>query len=902
MSVLTEITNSDKDILLSGDCTIKTKLITSKERLPIQIYDGIYDSENDSYYILGESTQETRSGKNLFNVNYTYKVGDTFTYKGVTITFDENGYITLNGAADTAGDLNIVAQSYTITLDKDIYLCFEALSGSVSNPSRGVSVQAINKAGASIWNYGANANNPIMKVPYNDIASIKWIRVPLVVGLSFNNYKFRFWVSIENSLNYEQYGVMPSPDYPSEVKSISGTIGIKTKEDTVVVVDLEDNELCGITAKDKLTIKDGRAKIIKRIGKVVLDGTQDIGRNSTKTTGYYRFSIGIGTNNIIKVDSGIGNNPILSNKFKAINRNDTYNEIDGICYGTSTSAVYKDLVLYSDITKNMTVAEFKTWLSNNPVTVKYVLATPQEITLTNVNTYTIQTLTEENSVKDWEISDDRYVENNGVIGQFVARDISGNLQNVSDDFNIENNYVQVQMGISQFKSNITNWYSLGSFLIVKPSDDEVTDNTKYNGYDLATLFNIDFNPKYVNKDFPKSFNQMLKEQNYVTNKWLANYVCAQVEVELATQDFIHNDFKVLSNQFTSGESCRDVMRYIAQLAFGYCEIGWDDKCYIRTLINDYSSFDDYHKLNYDTYYNLETQKNEYGPINRVFCGLQDVNGQGKENIDKSTIENGVTTINIYNNPLTMGTTLEISEQLRAQVVKDCEVLWGIKYRPITNMETIGHPWFKANEPIQVSDMENKTFITYPFNNTLKYTGHIKSEISSEGNTKSEDTYGYKDSVERRMNRIGINVDRANNEITLINQDITQIGKDIKDIKGNMLTIGDVYTKSEIRDIVTGTGVDGTVVTSVETATTIFDINGMTVGRTDSPTKTNINSNGMIITNANDNTELLKINNSGVYSENLTARTYLNFGTHGRFEKYTENNRTRIGCFWIEGDD
>ena len=549
-----------------------------------------------------------------------------------------------------------------------------------------------------------------------------------------------------------------------------------------------------------------------------------------------------------------------------------------------------------------TVDEFKAWLSTHNTAVYYELATPQEITLTNVNTYTIQTLTEENSVKDWEISDDRYVENNGVIGQFVARDISGNLQNVSDDFNIENNYVQVQMGISQFKSNITNWYSLGSFLIVKPSDDEVSDNTKYNGYDLATLFNIDFNPKYVNKDFPKSFNQMLEEQKYVTNKWLANYVCAQVEVELATQDFIHNDFKVLSNQFTSGESCRDVMRYIAQLAFGYCEIGWDDKCYIRTLINDYSSFDDYHKLNYDTYYNLETQKNEYGPINRVFCGLQDVNGQGKENIDKSTIENGVTTINIYNNPLTMGTSLEISEQLRAQVVKDCEVLWGIKYRPITNMETIGHPWFKANEPIQVSDMENKTFITYPFNNTLKYTGHIKSEISSEGNTKSEDTYGYKDSVERRMNRIGINVDRANNEITLINQGITQIGKDIKDIKGNMLTIGDVYTKSEIRDIVTGTGVDGTVVTSVETATTIFDINGMTVGRTDSPTKTNINSNGMIITNANDNTELLKINNSGVYSENLTARTYLNFGTHGRFEKYTENNRTRIGCFWIEGDD
>lgn len=170
----------------------------------------------------GRSTQETRSGKNLFDINYTYKVGDTFTYKGVSITYDDNGYIVLNGTAETRDDLNIVAQAYTITLDKDIYLHFELFSGSASNSSRGVSVQAINKSGTSIWSYDANANVPIMKVPYSDIASIKWIRIPLVVGESFNNYKFRFWVSTENSLNYEPYGVMPSPDYPSEVECVKG--------------------------------------------------------------------------------------------------------------------------------------------------------------------------------------------------------------------------------------------------------------------------------------------------------------------------------------------------------------------------------------------------------------------------------------------------------------------------------------------------------------------------------------------------------------------------------------------------------------------------------------------------------------------------------------------------------
>lgn len=858
MSVLTEITNSDKDILLSGDCTIKTKLITSKERLPIQIYDGIYDSENDSYYILGESTQETSTqGKNLFD--------------GVM----ESGGINNTTGNDQANDSLVRSKNYVSVKPNTNYI--------ISNNGVGVAMNVCEYANDKSFVAFAGVINA--GKPFTTSSTTRYIRfyrsnsnadkIQVEAGNTITN-----WVAFTPN--------MPSPDYPSEIKSISGTIGIKTKEDTVVVVDLENNELCGITAKDKLTIKDGKATITKNIDKSILDSTESWQLYEKVGSTPRRF--GLRDTNVPDNLSMISNYFVCKSKLEG-QRTDL--------------SLWTQLYYYAitDINNYWTNAEnLKTWLSTHNTSVYYELATPQEITLTNVNTYTIQTLTEENSVKDWTISDDRYVENNGVIGQFVARDISGNLQNISDDFNIENNYVQVQMGISQFNSNITNWYSLGSFLITKPSDDEVIDNTKYNGYDLATLFNIDFNPKYVNEDFPKSFNQMLEERKYVTNKWLANYVCAQAEVELATQDFIHNDFQVLSNQFTSGESCRDVMRYIAQLAFGYCEIGWDDKCYIRTLSNDYSSFDDYHKLNYDTYYNLETQKNEYGPINRVFCGLQDVDGQGKENIDKSTIENGVTTINIYNNPLTMGTTLEISEQLRAQVVKDCGVLWGIKYRPITNMETIGHPWFKANEPIQVSDMENKTFITYPFNNTLKYTGHIKSEISSEGNTKSEDTYGYKDSVERRMNRIGINVDRANEKITIINQKITKIGDDIEDIRGNMLEIGDVYTKSEIRDIVSGVGVDGTVVTSVETATTIFDINGMTVGRTDSPTKTNINSNGMIITNANDNTELLKINNSGVYSENLTARTYLNFGTYGRFEKYTENNRTRIGCFWIEGDD
>lgn len=532
-----------------------------------------------------------------------------------------------------------------------------------------------------------------------------------------------------------------------------------------------------------------------------------------------------------------------------------------------------------------------------------------KIIVKNYNDEGDLTLTEQDSIKDWTLEDERYVPDNGFIGQFVARTLTGNLQNISDDFNIQDKKLELRLGISRFKSTVESWYSLGTFIVDKPIDDEVSDNTKFTAYDLTIMANVSFDADYTTDDFPISFNDMMNtekgNQGWVTNLWLAQYTCSQCGLILATTDFPHNDFKVLSNQLTSGESCRDVLKYISELAFGYCEISWDDKLYIRTINKDYSLFDKYHIITNDNYYNLETQKKPYGPVNRVFCGLQDVQGQGSEYSNQDSIDTyGETTINIYNNPLTMGTTLETSKQLWTEGVQGSEILWDIKYTPL-EMETTGHPWLKAYEPIEVIDMEGNPIITYPFSNNLKYSGHIKSDINSEGETNVESTYGYNDSIIKQVNRIGINVDKANEKITIINQKVNQNADDIEAIKGQIIEIGDTYTKSEIRDIVSGIGVDGVVVTSVETATTIFDINGMTIGRTDSQTKTNVNSNGMIISNAKNNMELLKINNNGVYSENLTARTYLNFGTHGRFEKYKETKDSkeyRIGCFWVEGDD
>lgn len=1021
MAVLTEITNSDKDLLLNGDCTIKTKLLISDTKLPGPSYEMQYDADNDYYYLNGESYQETRVSKNLLE-NKTKNTN--VTNNGIAYTLNDDGTYVLNGTNNNVNNSvvwlsnsdnpNVLKAGTYYSIEQDYpEISMVAYTGS----------QYITLSSSTV---------KVVTLP-EDITARIYLQVAKGTTRTFENvvcYPMLSLTPVEKK-DYEPYYVIPSPEYPSPISSIKGQIQMVVPYPTdkkLLTVDLGENELCSLPQdvydkliydtkrnifnKNKTEKQNGASKTVLETGVratiktagqyryfgIKLGGSELLGKTITwsrtitpsgENKGQISFYLGNENTMTVKniggsTTSGI-NSTYIPNTFP-----DNTNSVYVLLYGNSNGTGnvddyvdYTDLVISitdkpikykpyraSDVYVDKNIGKWSVSISNtltlsngnigsavaprptkkrtgvstllaekaifvqsyepgtcyeNPANVvfigtstdtlatmqekynggflQYRLETPTEISLSNYSTQDITILTETNSVKDWTIDDERYVPDVGFFGQFTAKELTGNLQNITDNFNIEDKYVEVRMGLSKFKSTATNWYSLGTYIISKPNDDEVSDNTKYTGYDLTILFNIPFDANFTNENFTKSFNNMLKEQSYVTNGWLANYTCAQVGIELGTTNFIHSDFKILSNQFTSGETCRDIMKYISELAFGYCEVDWDDICYIRTLNTEYVNFDKYHKLNYDQYYSLETQKKSYGPVNRVFCGLQDVNGQGHELTDGNSTSTDTTTINIYNNPLTMGTTLEISDQLQLEAIQGCDILWGIQYRPITKMETIGHPWLKAYEPIEVSDMELNKIITYPFTNTLKYTGHIKSDISSEGETKTEDTYGYKDSLERRMNRIGINVDRANKEITIINQEITKIGDDIKDIRGNMITIGDVYTKSEIRDIVSGIGVDGTVVTSLETATTLFDINGMTIGRTDAQTKTNINANGMIITNTNNNNTLLAIDNSGVRSENLTARTYLNFGTHGRFEKYKESdNTTRIGCFWIQGDD
>jgi len=432
----------------------------------------------------------------------------------------------------------------------------------------------------------------------------------------------------------------------------------------------------------------------------------------------------------------------------------------------------------------------------------------------------IITLTNEDSIKSWTYNDFRNVENQGFIGQFVARTLDGELQDISDDFNIEDREIVLYLGINREHENtlvtqsnveITNqsgeslitdigeyettYYKLGNFFVEKPNSDNVKDSTKYQSTDYTILFNQAFNPDYKSIAFPKSFNERLDDEESVTALWLTQYTCEQVGVELGSTNFDNKDFVLDSNQYDSDYTCRDVIKSIAKLAFTWARIGWDNKLYLD--FTKQTQVLDYNIVTNDNYYTLNIQKEVYGEVNRVVTGSSVVVGNSAYVEDAQSIEdNGLTELDVYDNPILY------TQELREQAIVAGNKLLGLTYQPI-DMETTGHPWLLGNELIKVVDMEGNNLYTYPLDRTITFNGHIKTKINSVTKTQTQTSLAYQgvENESKQVRRSRVELDRQNQKFTVeienLNnemQDVTSQVSSVLDtdntIKGNPISIDD----------------------------------------------------------------------------------------------------------------
>lgn len=157
-----------------------------------------------NYQVYGDSTQKTRSGKNLLPYPYSET---TKTENGVTFTDNGDGTITVNGTA---------------TADVKFYCCSETDRITISSGTYTMS-GCPNGGSATTYYIGGFSYNEFSSgqtFTVTDTAS-DWFYIMIKSGATVNNLIFKPQLEVGSTATaYEQYGVMPSPEFPSEVQSV----------------------------------------------------------------------------------------------------------------------------------------------------------------------------------------------------------------------------------------------------------------------------------------------------------------------------------------------------------------------------------------------------------------------------------------------------------------------------------------------------------------------------------------------------------------------------------------------------------------------------------------------------------------------------------------------------------
>ena len=342
--------------------------------------------------------------------------------------------------------------------------------------------------------------------------------------------------------------------------------------------------------------------------------------------------------------------------------------------------------------------------------------------------------------------DYRYVDTATLcIGQFVARTISGELMNPNNSIIMENKEIKVELGVKTESG--TNYYSLGNFLITKPSDDAVKDKTSFEAMDYTKKFNKEFDATGLT--FPCTALQ------------LAQFCCQKCGVELGSTSFTNSSFVIDSNQYETGDTFRKVMQDIGKLAYSWVRIGWDNKCYIDFSFS--STVADTDKIGTSNYYDLTVQSEKFGPVNRVVIGMSDIEGENVVLEDSTSIEqNGVCELQIMDNNLTY------TPELRQQAITSANKLFGLSFVPV-EINTTGHPWLLGNETVEIEKLDGTKIKTIPFDRTIEYGGHIKTKLVSKADTKTETEYKNPGTLETAIKQTRIIVNKQEQEISQVIQ-------------------------------------------------------------------------------------------------------------------------------------
>lgn len=290
----------------------------------------------------------TRCGKNYLNVE-----DGSQTINGVTVT-KNNGKITVNGTAT-----NICFFPISKSIDNfqpGKYVLSANNSKTLNNNQNLLRIMKEDNTGyleSTITNFSKINNTTIFNITADDEVNNTYLLLRIETGTVLDN--FVFYPQLEQGSQATDYEPYQATEY---------------------TIDLQGNEMVELpngVQNDLIIDKQGNVSLIKNIGKIVLDGSEDeiiVKRSDTITPSVSCFRIENFDYTLIGDLIGMCDYFIYDTELKNIK--DTFRFIKSPGYAMQF-CVEDNLASNSN--------EFRTWLSTHNVTVYYPLATPEVIPL-----------------------------------------------------------------------------------------------------------------------------------------------------------------------------------------------------------------------------------------------------------------------------------------------------------------------------------------------------------------------------------------------------------------------------------------------------------------------------------------------------------------------------------------
>lgn len=505
-------------------------------------------------------------------------------------------------------------------------------------------------------------------------------------------------------------------------------------------------------------------------------------------------------------------------------------------------------------------------------------------------------ITNSDKLQSIDIDSGCYVDGN-IIGSVYAKCLNANFVGNINDLAEKNMCAKIGVKYADLS---TEYINMGKYTIERPNNEITAQYSQIKAYSKL----------YSNLDKPYICNiDYLSGKKTLTDLYID--VCNQLGLTPKTTDILNGNIPITDNPFTNNEKNRIVLQTICKISCSFADID-DDTNEIELNWLSTSETPDYTFMKND-YVSVDGGEIVCGPINTLIIKSSQVDDENLTKQDLESIaENGEHSITISDDYILY------NDSLREQAINN---IWnrvnGLKYVDCKLTTYYGKPFLKIGNKIRIYTSDTDYFDTYVLKHKFTYDGAFSSIIESPVLTQQEVNHKQDISISQAVRYAQINIDKQKGsieelvgEINNVNlkennnyQEITKkfdnyVPKEsIVSIENSVKKITEnTYTKTEINTKL----IDGSVEKVVSTSGT-FDENGLTIDKTNAPTRGNFNHKGMKVENANSKEELLfagfdeELNQTIVRSENMNVRKYLNIGKNSRIEDYKTD---RTGVFYV----